>query len=239
MDTAIYSLIYAAIALLGFLALKPLDKRLAYPFGLLLVLYLTLDDFVTGLTYTHSFFNFLPGHWNWEGKIYSLLLSVIVILGLGMSAKAVGLVLPQRNIKLGLIALVPLIFMGVVLGFVHEPEPPTSETIAFQLLMPAAAEELAFRGIAPVLLLGLIHGKHPPAGAPWVVICIAAIPFGIVHGLNVSDGAISFDLQSALWTLSGGIIYGWLRFSSGSLLFPLLAHGVTNVTFHLTALVGA
>lgn len=239
MDTAIYSLVYATIALLGFLALKPLDKRLAYPSGLLFVFYLTLDDFVTGLTYTHSFFNFLPGQWNWEGKIYSLLLSIVAILGLGMSAKAVGLVLPQKNIKLGLIALAPLILMGVVLGLVHEPESPTPETIAFQLLMPGAAEELAFRGIAPALLLGLVHGKNPPEKTPWIAVCIAAIPFGVVHGLNVSDGAISFDLQSALWTLSGGIIYGWLRFSSGSLLFPLLAHGLTNAAFHLTALVGA
>ena len=136
MDTAIYSLSYAAIALIGFLALKPLDKRLAYSFGLLFILYLTLDDFATGLTYSFSFFNFLPGHWNWEGKIYSLLLSIIVILGLGMNAKAVGLVLPQRNIKIGLIALAPLILMGVVLGLVHEPDPPSPETIAFQLLMP-------------------------------------------------------------------------------------------------------
>lgn len=41
------------------------------------------------------------------------------------------------------------------------------------------------------------------------------------------------------WTLSGGVVYGWLRFSSGSLLFPVLAHSLTNVAFHLTALHGA
>ena len=239
MDTAIYTLSYAAIALLGFIALKPLDIRLAYSFGLLFVLYLTLDDFATGLTYLTSFFNFLPGHWNWEGKIYSLLLSVVVILGLGMNAKAVGLVLPQKNIKLGLIALIPLVLIGVLLGLIHDPAPPSTETIAFQLLMPSAAEELAFRGIAPALLLGLVRGKTPPQGMPWIVVCIAAIPFGVVHGLDVSNGAFSVDLQSALWTLSGGIIYGWLRFSSGSLLFPLLAHSFTNVAFHLTALIGA
>ena len=97
MDTAIYSPSYAAIALLGFLALEPFDKHLGHLFGLLFVLHLTLDDFVTGLTYSCSFFDLLPGRWNWEGKIYSLLLSIVVILGLGMNAKALGLVLPQRN----------------------------------------------------------------------------------------------------------------------------------------------
>jgi membrane protease YdiL (CAAX protease family) len=102
--------------------------------------------------------------------------------------------------------------------------------------MPGLGEELAFRGIAPALLLGLVRGKSAPAQVPWVVVLIAAVPFGAVHGLGYAEGAFSLDLGSALWTFSGGIIYGWLRFSTGSLLFPLLAHGLTNVAFHLTPL---
>lgn len=147
--------------------------------------------------------------------------------------------LPQRIIKLGAIALIPLISMGVVLALVHQPGPPSAETIAFQLLMPGLAEELAFRGIAPALLLGLVHGRNPPENTPWIVVCIAAVPFAAVHGLGYSDGAFSFDLMQGLWTFSGGIIYGWLRFSTGSLLFPLLAHSFTNVAFYLTPPIGS
>lgn len=239
MEAAIYSLGYLAIVLAAFLTLRQFDKRLLYRFGLLFVIYIVLDDFITGLPYAFDVFNLNPARWNWAGKIYSLVFAVAAILAFRMNRRATGLVLPQRNIKLGAIALIPLILMGVVLALVHQPGPPSAETIAFQLLMPGLAEELAFRGIAPALLLGLIHGRNPPESTPWVVVCIAAVPFAVVHGLGYSDGAFSFDLMQGLWTFSGGIIYGWLRFSTGSLLFPLLAHSFTNVAFHLTPLIGA
>lgn len=236
MDTAFYTAGFLAITLLAFLALKPLDRRLALGFGLLFVAYLVLDDFITGLPYTAGIFDLNPAQWNWAGKVYSILLSAAVIAGLGMSATATGLVLPRRNVKAGIVALVLLIPLGVVLALAFEPDPPSAETLAFQLLMPGLAEELAFRGIAPALLLGLIRGKSPGPETPWVVVCIAAVPFAVIHGLGYSEGAYTFELAPALWTFSGGIVYGWLRFATGSLLFPLLAHSLTNVAFHLTPL---
>jgi len=236
MDTAFYTVGYLAMTFLAFLALKPFDKRLTYGFGLLFVAYVVLDDFVTGLPYTSEIFDLNPAHWNWAGKIYSILLSAAVIAWLRISADATGFMLPRRNVKWGAIALALLVPMGVVLALLYKPPAPDAETVAFQLLMPGLAEELAFRGIAPALLLGLVRGKSAPAQVPWVVVLIAAVPFGAVHGLGYAEGAFSLDLGSALWTFSGGIIYGWLRFSTGSLLFPLLAHGLTNVAFHLTPL---
>jgi hypothetical protein len=176
MDTAFYTAGFLAITLLAFLALKPFDGRLTVGFGLLFVAYVVLDDFITGLPYTAEIFDLNPAQWNWAGKVYSILLSAAVIAGLGMSARATGLVLPRRNVKAGIVALVLLIPLGVVLALVFEPELPTAETLAFQLLMPGLAEELAFRGIAPALLLGLIRGKSPGPETPWVVVCIAAVP---------------------------------------------------------------
>lgn len=41
--------------------------------------------------------------------------------------------------------------------------------------------------------------------------------------------------RAALNTLAGGIIYGWLRFHTGSLLFPFLAHSLGNLTYSLMA----
>lgn len=236
MDTLFYTAGYAAIILLAFLALKSFDKRLTLAFGLLFLVYLVLDDFITGLPYAVPIFDLNPAQWNWAGKAYSILFSAAVIAVLGMNASASGLVLPRRNVKPGIIATILLIPLGVVLAFAYGPDPPSAETIAFQLFMPGLAEELAFRGIAPALLLGLIRGRSPGQETPWVVVCIAAVPFGVIHGLGYSDGAYSFELGPALWTFSGGILYGWLRFSTGSLLFPLLAHSFTNVAFHLTPL---
>ena len=135
-------------------------------------------------------------------------------------------------------ALFLFILWGLSLGLVFKPSVPSVETLAFQALMPGLAEELAYRGIAPALLLGLICGKEPSQGIPWTVVFTTALAFGIWHGLGYSASGFSFDLMSALFPFIGSIAGGWLRFSSGSLLFPILAHSFANVAFHLTALLG-
>jgi uncharacterized protein len=203
--------------------------------GFLFAVYVGLDDLVTGLPPAVAELRFVNSRWNWSGKTYSLILSIIVIIGLGMGSKAVGLVLPQRKLMICSIALIPLSLIGVLLGFIFKPSPPSAETFVFQAMMPGLAEELAYRGIAPALLLGLIRGKSLSETIPWTVICIAAVPFGVVHGLGYSGGEFSFDMVNALYICSGGIIYGWMRFASGSLLFPFLAHSCGNVAFQLTA----
>jgi membrane protease YdiL (CAAX protease family) len=241
-DAVIYSLVFCAISFLAFLALKHFDRRLTFSFGVLFAAYVGLGDLVTGLPPEVAELRFVFSRWNWSGKVYSLLFSLAVVAALRVKPDALGAALPRKNIKLGIIALALLTSTSVVLGFVFEPSPPSADTIAFQLLMPSLAEELMFRGIAPALLLGLIRGAEPPQGIPWVVILIAAVPYGVVHGLDYSGGAFSFgafsfDWPYALYTYSGGVIYGWLRFGTGSLLFPLLAHGFGNVAFALTGFV--
>jgi uncharacterized protein len=237
-DAAILSLSYAVIAFLVAVALRPFDKRITLYCGLLFAIYLSLDDLATGLPSLSSSFRLLPGQWNWTGKIYSILLSVAVILAFGLSPKAVGLTLQQRNLRACLITLALSIPWGISLGLMFKPG-VSAETLAFQALMPGLAEELAVRGVAPALLLGLFRGKEPPQATPWTVVFIAAIMFGVWHGLGYTDGSFSFEPIPFLFTSFGSVVLGWLRFSSGSLLFPFLVHGAANVAFQLTALVGA
>lgn len=238
METVVFSLSFAAIAFLTFLAFKPFDKRLTFAFGLLFAAYLGLDNLVTGLASSSSAFDFIGGRWNWSGKVYSLLLSIAVVLALGIKHEAIGLTLSQRNLKASLIFLFISILWGLSIGLIFSPSFPSMETLAFQATMPGIVEEIVYRGIAPAILLGLIRGKEHPQGMPWAVILITAIAFGIWHGLDFSDTGFSFDWMSALFPFIGSIAGGWLRFNSGSLLFPILAHSFANVAFHLTALIG-
>jgi membrane protease YdiL (CAAX protease family) len=99
--------------------------------------------------------------------------------------------------------------------------------------MPGIAEELVYRGICPAILLGLIYRRAPRPGTPWSVILATAVVFGIWHGLRYSGGNVSFDPMSALIPLAGSIPGGWLRFKTGSLLVPVLGHGIANVAFHV------
>ncbi len=226
------SAIFAIVCFSVFVALKWFDKHLLFGFGLLLDVYVGIDDFVTSLPAVFNWTNFLGGKWNLEGKIFSLLLSVTVVSLLKIDREALGLKIQQDNAGRSFVAFFVLLCLSLSIGFVFKPDAPTFETIAFQLTMPGFAEEIAYRGIAPAILLGLIHRKPRFGGIPWVAVLITGITFGIWHGIGIKDGAPTFDAASAAVPLIGGIAYGWLRFVSGSLLLPILAHCLGNVLFY-------
>jgi membrane protease YdiL (CAAX protease family) len=73
---------------------------------------------------------------------------------------------------------------------------------------------------------------------PWAVILVSSVIFGIWHGLNYSDGQFGFDVMSALFPFIGSVPGGWLRFKTGSLVMPVLAHSLANLAFHIAGGVG-
>jgi membrane protease YdiL (CAAX protease family) len=99
--------------------------------------------------------------------------------------------------------------------------------------MPGLAEELVYRGILPALLLWRIAKAGDPEGMPWAVILATAVAFGVWHGLQFSGGHFGFDVMSALFPFLGSIPGGWLRFKTRSLVFPIAAHSLANVAFHI------
>lgn len=233
MDALIFSIAFAFAAALVFLAAAAADRKVTVAFALMGALYLGLDDLVTGLASAFDVFS-LPGtHWNWTGKIFSLLLSAVVIVALRLSPEAVGLTLRQKDKKLGIAALVLFAVWGTCLGLLFKPGQADLETLAFQATMPGIAEELVYRGICPAILLGLIYRRPSVPGTPWAVILATSIVFGIWHGLGYSGGDFTWDTMSALFPFVGSIAGGWLRFRTGSLLVPVLGHGIANVAFHV------
>jgi len=239
MDALIYSSALAAIAAVTFLFARQFDKRIALAFALLSALYLGADDFVTGLPTQVSGLDILGGRWNWTGKFASLLLSSAAIVGFGLSPATVGLTFRQRHAKTGLIGIACFIVWGACLGLLFHPGAPDAETLAFQATMPGLAEELVCRGIVPALLLGLIRSKGPVSDTPWAVNLATSVMFGVWHGLSYSHGRFGFDPMPALFPFIGSIPGGWLRFKTGSLVVPVLGHGLANVAFHVAGWLGA
>ena len=89
--------------------------------------------------------------------------------------------------------------------------------IALLFLMVAIvgpiAEELMFRGY----ILDAINRKH----SDWTAIIWSSILFGLIHFLG------GFFYIGA--TLIGGIMYGWIRVRTGSLLAPIACHMMWNM----------
>ena len=238
MEALIASIAFVAITFVIFSAAKIADKRILIAFALLAAVYIGLDDFVTGLPTVVKGLAVIPGHWNWTGKMLSLVLSALVITALKLSPKTIGLTLKQEYPWLGFIAVLLFIVWGASLGLLFKPGVSDTETLAFQASMPSLAEEIVYRGIAPALLLGLINRKEPIAGVPWAVVMSTAAVFGIWHGLKYSGGTFGFDALSALFPFIGSIAGGWLRFKTKSLLVPVLGHSVANVAFHVAGGLG-
>jgi membrane protease YdiL (CAAX protease family) len=231
-DTLIFSLTFASIALVLGLLARIADRRILATSAVLFAVYLALDDLVTGLPNLVHALRFIPGHWNWSGKVLSLVFSAIVILALRLSPDAVGL-RKQEHSKTGWIAVGLFIVWGACLGALFRPGIPDIETLAFQATMPGLAEEIAYRGIAPAILLTLMNRKPHIDGIPWAVILVTSIMFGLWHALSVTNGRIGFDLMSGLFPFIGSIPGGWLRFRTKSLLVPVLGHSVANLAFHV------
>lgn len=233
MDTLIFSLTFVACGLVAALLAKRFDKRILVAGALLFAAYLALDDLVTGLPHLVPAFDFLPGEWNWSGKLLSLAFSALVIAAMRLSPDAVGLRLRQDHARTGWIAVGLFVVWGACLGLLFKPGAPDAETLAFQATMPGLAEEIAYRGIAPALLLSLWPRKPHVDGIPWAVVLATSAMFGLWHALSYSDGRFGFDPMSGLFPFLGSIPGGWLRFRTKSLVVPVAGHGLANVAFHI------
>jgi membrane protease YdiL (CAAX protease family) len=233
MDTLIYTLLFGSTCFVLSLLAKAVDKRILVVGALLCAAYLGLDDFITGLPHLVRSLDFVSGHWNWSGKILSLIFSLTVIFALKLSPDALGLQLEQGDPKIVWIALAFFFIWGGCLGLLFKPGIPDTETLTFQATMPGLAEEIAYRGIAPALLLFLLNRKPHIDGIPWAVILATSAMFGIAHSLSYSDGNLGFDLMSGLFPFIGSIPGGWVRFKTKSLLVPIAGHGLANLAFHI------
>jgi membrane protease YdiL (CAAX protease family) len=96
-----------------------------------------------------------------------------------------------------------------------------------QLVVVALPEELFFRGC----LLRLLERALPPkrrilgGGVGWALVISSAL-FAVVHLPRAGD-------PRALATFFPGLLFGWMRSATGSILAPSLAHAGSNVLVRL------
>jgi membrane protease YdiL (CAAX protease family) len=98
-----------------------------------------------------------------------------------------------------------------------------AEFCAVQLIVVALPEELFFRGF----LLGLLEKRFPPkrrilgGGVGWALVISAAM-FALIHLPKDGD-------PRALATFFPGLLFGWMRSSTGSIMASTLTHAGSNI----------
>ena len=102
-----------------------------------------------------------------------------------------------------------------------------AEFCLVQLVVVALPEELFFRGC----LLKLLEQRFPPkrrilgGGVGWALV-ISAAAFAIIHLPKDGD-------PRALATFFPGLLFGWMRSATGSILASTVTHGASNILIRL------
>lgn len=99
----------------------------------------------------------------------------------------------------------------------------SAEFAAVQLVVVALPEELFFRGV----LLGLLEQRFPPkrrwlGGGVGLALVLSSLAFAMIHLPKDGD-------PRALATFFPGLLFGWMRSATGSILAPTLTHGASNI----------
>ena len=177
-----------------------------------------------------------PEHamWNWSGKFYAMMFSIMFVLFYRkISLAEYGLTWRQQpsSIMPCLVLTTFYIVAGFIIGLLTDSGYDISiEYLLFELSMPGLDEEIFYRGIG-LALLNRAFGKNRGlfgAKVGWGLIIISLL-FGLVHGVGLTDQMeLKIDLFSVLLTAFAGFLLGWLRQRSGSLVLPIAAHNLGN-----------
>jgi hypothetical protein len=183
-------------------------------------------------------FGVAHGQWNWDGKIVSILATLVLIAVIPrVSFKDCGFRWSQNG---GIVAglLGGALICAFVWGsnyFVGAPNHATGETLWYEATLPGLQEEPSFRGLMLLLLNQAFKDKPITLlGAPigWGAVA-SSVYFGMGHGLGWDNGRIVFDALTILLTGAIGFVLLWIRERTGSLILPILAHNASNFGTYL------
>ena len=179
----------------------------------------------------------LDDDWNWSGKAIALLVSLALAALPLFGGRQIGLTLKQLQLRGALVVTAVLLVLYGALAWFMGSGGGDAGTLAFQLTMPGLEEEIFFRGLLLLALDRAFTSRISLGGAAigWSM-PLNALVFGLVHGLGVSHGALSFDAMAFALPCIGALPAVWLREKTGSLLLPILLHNAVNVLFVLLPL---
>ena len=106
-----------------------------------------------------------------------------------------------------------------------------SQFCLLQWLVVALPEELFFRGF----LLKLLEQRFPPkrrimGGGVGLALVISAAAFALIHLPKDGD-------PRALATFFPGLLFGWMRSATGSIMASTITHGASNILVRLLDLI--
>jgi len=241
------ALTYICIALIIFLALIIVRGKYLFVQVLPLTLFFAayfIDNLLMALTNRFDGLRVIPSHiWeeflicNWSGKLYSVIFTLLFlylsrkVLTKGQTGltfrQAPGSILPASIVTFALAAWASMVGIASPKGALD------IQTLLYLAIMPGLNEELVYRGYMLGILNRIAPAKIRLLGAPvsWGVI-VTSLLFGLLHGFwfdkHLTIQVEGIALGNAMFS---GLIFAWLRERTGSLVLPVLAHGVEDFLY--------
>jgi uncharacterized protein len=160
----------------------------------------------------------------WPGALILAAVRIVVLILLGWLLRSK----PTANGNgATLTVLLPLIFLGLTLNV---SVGNALSAIIFYLFFLGFGEELLFRGYIQSRLNAAFGKPFHFFGVRWGGgIVIAAALFGLMHALNIGSlvsGHWELTWWWGFWTFFGGLVLGFVREKSGSIVAPTILHGL-------------
>jgi uncharacterized protein len=142
------------------------------------------------------------------------------------------------------VSLIITILTGSFQGFQYPMNARNiSGQLGFQLLLSGPSEELIFRAFAMTMLGLLISGSIAQGdtgfgrvitsvfgGKLSIVNLIAAVIFGLAHvRFSFNPLSASFSTGQVIYSIVLGLFYGVCYERSGSMIYPMIMHSISNV----------
>ncbi len=172
-----------------------------------------------------------------QGVIIQLSFAVLSVLVVGVAGSIHDLGL-SLDLRLSIIALIVAVSIGLPLAYLAAtltgnyrppfvPEDPR-ERIAVALIIAPIGEELLFRG--------LLEGQLLKSSSMWVAVTIPALLFSLMHVAPFSGSPKAFLGTLLVSALVLGLLAGYLRAISNSLLPAIAVHAGFNLAGNLISL---
>lgn len=103
------------------------------------------------------------------------------------------------------------------------------EFLIFQLTLPGITEELVYRGV----IQSHLNNMYSKPWQIWKITCgwgliVTTILFWAVHAFQVNGWEVSFHWKTLTLPLVVGLVLGWMRERSNSLVPSIIAHNLVN-----------
>ena len=189
----------------------------------------------------HTWNNYLGC--NWSAKIYSIIIALFMLIPLKRTIKAeeIGLTVRQNknSIRFSLRCITFIFIAAIFIGILSDNGSFDTKTLLYLAIMPGLNEELIYRGFLLGFLNKIFDKRFRLLGTNfgWGAI-LSTIVFGLLHGFQISSNyQFHFDFIAILSTGFYGFIFALMKERSGSLVFPIIAHGTEDFFIYLMRMI--